>query len=163
MIDPLVAAFWAQTLTVEERVVRAIDTICMERISREAALRKHHLGNKAFYRCIRAWGIEDWIPRHRTPRQPYTRTANIKGRPNPKWPLQDAKGMLWRGASEAAVAEALGISEQVLRQTMRREARWCRERGLCIWCEIRLEPNEADVCDDCARVLRGEPLLVEEG
>jgi len=92
MIDPLVAAFWAQTLTVEERVVRVIDTICMERVSRGAALKAHHLGNKAFYRCIRAWGIEDWIPRHRAPRQPYTRTANIKERPNPKWPLSICVG-----------------------------------------------------------------------
>ncbi len=165
MIDPLVAAFWAQTLTVEERVVRAIDTICMERVSRGAALRAHHLGSKAFYRCIREWGIEDWIPMWRTPRQPYTRTANIKERPNPKWPLQDAKGMLWRGASEAAVAEALGISEQVLRDTLEREARWCRKHGFCPWCEILLahaEGREGEMCSECAEVLRGKPVLLRE-
>jgi len=87
---------------------------------------------------------------------------NIKGRPNPTWSLQDAKGMLWRGGSEAAVAEAMGIEEAVLRKTMAQEARWRQEHGFCFWCEIRLEPNETEVCDDCARVLRGEQSLLEE-
>jgi len=162
MVDPLVAAFWKQTLTVEERVVLVIDTICMERVSRGAALKAHHLGSKAFYRCIREWGIEDWIPRHRAPRQPYTRTANIKERPNPKWPLQDAKGMLWRGATEEEAAAAVGVPLAALQEGLAASMAWCLATGRCVWCEILLdhaEDREGEMCGVCARVLRGQPLF----
>ena len=70
--------------------------------------------------------------------------------------------MLWRGRSEAEVAEALGIDVMELRCTIKQDAAWCRAEGRCRWCEILLdhaEDREGEMCGFCARVLRGEPLL----
>lgn len=64
--------------------------------------------------------------------------------------------MLWRGRSEAEVAEALGIDVMELRCTMKQDAAWCRAEGRCRWCEIllaRVERYDNETCAECAQVL----------
>lgn len=150
----------------EEKAQRAIDLI-RGGFSPGDACRTVGIAQTTFYNNVQKLGLSDALPRRPGPRkQP---GAKVKAAPpsrktpsNLSWFLQDAKAMLWRGATAAAVAEALGITVEALQQGLEKNNTHCRTEGRCLWCEMLLihdEAPEGDVCSDCAHVLRGEPLL----
>jgi len=217
----LIHQWWESDLPVAERVVRAVDLICMERMSRAQAAEVVGIKKDTLSKYLRKWGIDEWVPTKnqrdqreneekaqraidlirggfspgdacRTvgiaqttfynnvqklglsdalPRRPGPRKqpgAKVKAAPpsrktpsNLSWFLQDAKAMLWRGATAAAVAEALGITVEALQQGLEKNNTHCRTEGRCLWCEILLahaETHENGICGDCTEMLRAAPL-----
>jgi len=166
MINPLVHAFWEQKPmadqreqapdVVGEKVQRAI-TLIREGMTRKDAIKEVGLSERAFYRRLQELGLASSLPNARPKR--------AKQPPQFPWPLYEAKGLLWRGASEEETAAAVGVSLATLQRGLAKNMDWCRATGRCIWCEILLahaEGREGEMCSECAEVLRGKPVLLRE-
>ena len=58
----LIHQWWESDLPVAERVVRAVDLICMERMSRAQAAEVVGIKKDTLSKYLRKWGIDEWVP-----------------------------------------------------------------------------------------------------
>jgi len=141
-----------QQADMDEKARRAVELIHAG-LPREDAIKEAGLSQRAFYRRMRQWDLLESLPRAR---------ARKTAPPQFGWPLYEAKGLLWRGATEEEAAAAVGVPLAALQEGLAASMAWCLATGRCVWCEILLdhaEDREGEMCGVCARVLRGEPLL----
>jgi len=140
-----------QQADMDEKARRAVELIHAG-LPREDAIKEAGLSQTAFYRRMRQWDLLESLPRAR---------ARKTAPPQFGWPLYEAKGLLWRGATEEDVARAAGVSLSTLHKGLDTNMAWCRATGRCLWCEILLahaETHENGICGDCTEMLRAAPL-----
>lgn len=107
-MNELVSAWWEQAITTEDKVVRAIDLICVQGLTRQEAAQEAGISVSCFRKYLHKWDIDEWVPSY---------ASRVQADLDEK--AQLAIEMLRSGATKKEAMGATGISKNALNERLR--------------------------------------------